>query len=62
MRINIIQREALCQRGPSLASSSPVHFSLVKFRGKLDGAAKLDVFPPGRREECGSGTFQGKAV
>lgn len=47
MCINIIQREALCQRGLSQASSSPVHFFLlVKFRGKLDGAAKLDVFPP----------------
>jgi len=62
MCINIIQREALCQRGMSLASSSssPVHFSLVKFRGKLDGAAKLDVFPPAAERSADQAHSRGK--
>lgn len=60
MCINIIQREALCQRGLSLASSSPVYFSLVKFRGKLDGAAKLDVFPPAAERSADQAHSRGK--
>ncbi|CAM4727911.1 unnamed protein product [Leuciscus chuanchicus] len=55
-----VAREALCQRGLSLASSSPVHFSLVKFRGKLDGAAKLDVFPPAAERSADQAHSRGK--
>lgn len=60
MSINIIQWEALCQRGLPLASSSPVNFSVVKFCGKLDGSAKLDVSPPAMERSADQAHSRGK--